>query len=467
MNSGRTRATSGGAARRRGPQAFVWGYNNTGGLGLGHTARVHGPTPVRLPRGVVDVQGGADFTVALTEAGEVWTWGGNAHGELGDGTTTTRRIPARIRLPRRTRVTEIAVGTDHVLALTRRGDVLAWGRNHRGQVGTGTTESQLRPERVRGLHGRVTALGAGDAVSAVVTADGAVTSWGRNGSGQLAVTADRHGHDLLEPVRARLPRGTEAVAVDAGRRHLVVLTRNGTLLNYGVDARGKQAPVRVALSPAWGRVRSISAGDDHTLAVTSRGYLLAWGANSSGQLGTGRAGDRLAPVRVTLPRARGRVVRVLAGARHGVAVTSASEVYTWGEGNLGQVGLGRDAAQGAAVHTTPRRITELDGAVVSGLHGGAHHTVLTVRRGPAVGLRLEPGTSTVRADHPLRYRVHRVDTFGNDLGPVPAGTPVTLTVTDGHVSGSTVRARSVGPHTVTARAGSLGGRAILHVQKGR
>ena len=48
--------------------AFVWGYNNRGGLGLGHTAQVRRPVATMLPAGTVDVQGGINFTVALTES---------------------------------------------------------------------------------------------------------------------------------------------------------------------------------------------------------------------------------------------------------------------------------------------------------------------------------------------------------------------------------------------------------------
>jgi Regulator of chromosome condensation (RCC1) repeat len=29
--------------------AFVWGYNNSGGLGLGHSARAYQPVPAQLP----------------------------------------------------------------------------------------------------------------------------------------------------------------------------------------------------------------------------------------------------------------------------------------------------------------------------------------------------------------------------------------------------------------------------------
>ena len=105
-------------AGEKATRAYVWGYNNTGELGVDHAARVFRPTPARLPDGIVDLQGGADFTVALTSSGDVYTWGGNQHGQLGDGSRQPRRQPKKVRLPGGAKATGIAAGTDHVLAVT-------------------------------------------------------------------------------------------------------------------------------------------------------------------------------------------------------------------------------------------------------------------------------------------------------------------------------------------------------------
>ena len=90
--------------------AFVWGYNNSGGLGLGHSARAYQPVPAQLPDGTADVQGGGEFTVARTSDGELYAWGGNAFGQLGDHTTKTRPGWARVPLPKSTRLTNRPCG---------------------------------------------------------------------------------------------------------------------------------------------------------------------------------------------------------------------------------------------------------------------------------------------------------------------------------------------------------------------
>ena len=439
--------------------AFVWGYNNTGGLGLGHTARAYRPVPIRLPAGIVDVQAGVEFSVALTSSGALYSWGGNGYGQLGDGSSKSRRKPGPVALPRNTKVTQIRVGTDHVLALTNHGQVLAWGRNHHGQIGNGSAQSQLAPLVV---HSDTVSLGAGDASSAAIDRRGELYTWGRNGSGQLATRANLT-KDVTRPALAVLPRGVKAAAVEAGRRHLTVLTTAGQLVMFGVDALGRPEHSQLTPKAAWGRIREISAGDDYTLALTSRNILLAWGANHSGQLGVGDLENRLTLAVVTLPRAEGHITAVAAGARSAVAITSAHEVYAWGDSTLGQCGLGRLSA---GIQPKPTKLASLDGATVTAVYGGGHHTILTAVRGPAVGLRLDPQLATVRPGESVTYRVHAVDAFGTDLGPGSLG-HVTLSITHGEAVAKTARASTPGAHQVTARAGKLTGSATLVVKNGK
>lgn len=349
--------------------AFAWGYNNTGGLGLGHAARAHQPVRTSLPPGVIDVQGGVEFTVALTRSGEVYSWGGNQAGQLGTPGVRTRRTPAQVRLPGGVRAQAIAVGTDHVLVLTRRGRLVAWGSNHWGQLGDGTTEDRYDPVRIKS--DEISSIAAGNGITVAVTKDGDVLSWGRNNRGQLALT----GSEVHRPTAASLPRGTRVRTLDAGRHHLVVVSKDGHVLTFGSDALGQPAPIELEIRSAWGRVRKISAGDEFTLALTSRHLLLAWGQNGHGELGVGDTHPRVQPIVVELPDAKGRVIDIQAGARSATVLTSAGEVYTWGETRMGQGGHGKEVDN----QLRPRRIASLRNEPIRQLYGGAHHTVLTAR----------------------------------------------------------------------------------------
>jgi alpha-tubulin suppressor-like RCC1 family protein len=342
---------------------YAWGYNNAGGLGIGSVARALRPVAVTLPAGTVDVQGGTDFTVALTGTGQVWTWGGNRYGQLGDGTTTIRFAPRPVELAGSAPVASIAVGQDHVLALTHHGGLYAWGRNHHGQLGDGTTTDRAAPVQVPVPD--AVQVAAGNASSAALTASGAAVIWGRALPGQAGLTA-------AAPARPRpltLPPGTTPAMVDAGQRHLVVLTSHGELLTFGADPGGRPLRESLPLDPSWGHVESISAGDNHTVALTDTGVVLAWGANSRGQLGTGDTANRQAPVQVQIPElGGGRVVELIAGGDSVLARTSEHQVYAWGHGGFGQNGNGSTADQ-----TRPQPVPTPAEATVTGIHTGRYH----------------------------------------------------------------------------------------------
>lgn len=361
-------------------KSYGWGYNNYGGLGLGHTARVLSPTRVGLPPGTIDVQGGTDFTVALTRTGQVFTWGGNRWGQLGDGTTGHRFAPQHVVLRGHPQIVAIAVGDDHVVALSNGGLVYGWGRNDLGQVGSGPLADRcLRPAAVKVPgNGKVTRIAAGNACSFAVRSSGGLYAWGTATplghalpSGGLGATRGGVG-TAASPVRLTLPEGAEAELVDAGQRHLVVVTRGGDLLTFGVNAFGRAMPHKLSLHRSWGRVSSLSAGDDHTLALTTRGVVLAWGLNRSGQLGTGDTTHHEEPVKVVVPGFSGRVVQVLAGGDSSY-LQAPNRVYAWGHSGWGQHGTG-----GTDDVLRARRIPLPDHVRLTGLYSGRYHSFATL-----------------------------------------------------------------------------------------
>jgi alpha-tubulin suppressor-like RCC1 family protein len=88
------------------------------------------------------------------------------------------------------------------------------------------------------------------------------------------------------------------------------------------------------------RVGAIACGDTHTLvALANSGELYTFGRNQNGQLGTGDTEDSLQP-RLVSALAGKRVSGVAAGAEHSVLCTEDGEVYAFGWGRYGNLGLG-------------------------------------------------------------------------------------------------------------------------------
>ena len=71
-------------------------------------------------------------------SGDGWAWGYNGFGQLGNGSTTNSSTPAAVSLPSAV-FAAVAAGFDHSLAADTTGHAWAWGDNHYGQLGDGST----------------------------------------------------------------------------------------------------------------------------------------------------------------------------------------------------------------------------------------------------------------------------------------------------------------------------------------
>ncbi|KAB0347762.1 hypothetical protein FD754_012619, partial [Muntiacus muntjak] len=211
---------------------FVCGLNKDGQLGLGHTEEVLYYTPCRSLLGcaIQQVACGWDFTIILTENGQVLSCGSNSFGQLGVPHGPRRCvIPQAIELLRE-KVVSIAAGLRHALASTASGTVFQWG--------TGLASSGRRlcpgqtlplfltakePSTVTGLeNSQAVCVLAGSDHSASLTDAGELYVWGSNKHGQLASQAAF----LLLPQRieAHYFQNEKITAVWSGWTHLVAQT---------------------------------------------------------------------------------------------------------------------------------------------------------------------------------------------------------------------------------------------------
>ncbi|XP_068628740.1 probable E3 ubiquitin-protein ligase HERC2 [Battus philenor] len=136
-------------------KVFSWGDGDFGKLGRGGSDGC--AVPMNIERlntlGVIQVECGAQFSLALTRDGEVWTWGKGDYFRLGHGLDAHVRRPTLVEALRGHRVIHVAVGALHCLAVTSDNQVWAWGDNDHGQQGNGTTCVNRRPALVTGVEG--------------------------------------------------------------------------------------------------------------------------------------------------------------------------------------------------------------------------------------------------------------------------------------------------------------------------
>ncbi|XP_077231669.1 ultraviolet-B receptor UVR8-like isoform X2 [Tasmannia lanceolata] len=325
-----------------------WGRGEDGQLGHGDAEDRLLPTLMSALDGldIVSITCGADHTTAYSESRmQVYSWGWGDFGRLGHGNSSDLFTPQPIKVFQGVKIKQIACGDSHCLAVTMQGEVQSWGRNQNGQLGLGTTEDSLVPQKIQAFQGiSIKMIAAGAEHTAAVTEDGNLYGWGWGRYGNLGL-GDRN--DRLVPEKVSAVDGEKMLLVACGWRHTISVSASGSLYTYGWSKYGQLGhgdfedhlvPHQLEALKSKS-VSQISGGWRHTMALTTEGKLYGWGWNKFGQVGVGDNVDHCSPVQVKFPHEQ-IVVQVSCGWRHTLAVTEGQSIFSWGRGTSGQLGHG-------------------------------------------------------------------------------------------------------------------------------
>lgn len=325
-----------------------WGRGEDGQLGHGDAEDRLSPIQLSAldDHEIVSVTSGADHTTAYSQSRlEVYSWGWGDFGRLGHGNSSDLFTPQPIKALNGLRIKQIACGDSHCLAVTMEGEVQSWGRNQNGQLGLGTTEDSLVPQKIQAFQGvSIKMVAAGAEHTAAVAEDGELYGWGWGRYGNLGL-GDRN--DRLVPEKVSAVNGEKMVMVACGWRHTISVSSSGGLYTYGWSKYGQlgHGDFEDHLVPhklealCDNNISQISGGWRHTMALASDGKLYGWGWNKFGQVGVGDNVDHCSPVQVQFPHEQ-KVIQISCGWRHTLAVTERQNVFSWGRGTNGQLGHG-------------------------------------------------------------------------------------------------------------------------------
>eukprot|EP00899_Mesostigma_viride_P002075 jgi/Mesvir1/11869/Mv00215-RA.3 len=226
----------------------------------------------------------------------------------------------------------------------------------------------------------------GDRHGAFVNRSGELYTWGVGDKGLLGhgVTMDMAVPRVVEALTAASPGDPRVEQVACGSHHTAALLDNGDVYTWGDgvggvlghgDEEGQCLPRLVAWATPGVCVRSLACGTWHTACTTEAGELYTWGEGYFGMLGHGDRRSYSSP-RLVASLCAASVASVACGSYHTAAlveergpVQPAALLYTWGDGDKGRLGHGKQDA-----HLLPHRVEELAGIPLRMVACGEDHT---------------------------------------------------------------------------------------------
>nr|XP_040036049.1 serine/threonine-protein kinase Nek8 isoform X2 [Gasterosteus aculeatus aculeatus] len=163
----------------------------------------------------------------------------------------------------------------------------------------------------------------------------------------------------------RLPMlNTEVLQVSLGRTQKMGVTKSGRLISWEGPSVGSgeaslpgvveqiqpQFISRFLEGQSGVTIKSVSCGDLFTTCMTDRGIIMTFGSGSNGCLGHGNFNDVTQP-KIVEALLGYELVQLSCGASHVLAVTNEKEVFAWGRGDNGRLGLGTQDT-----HNSPQQV---------------------------------------------------------------------------------------------------------------
>ncbi|CAI2374842.1 unnamed protein product [Moneuplotes crassus] len=136
--------------------------------------------------------------------------------------------------------------------------------------------------------------------------------------------------------------------VVSGKNHIIQLSRDGYVSSFGndefsVSGHGGSKIVdtpQILKHLSDKRVVQIACGESHSVILTDKNDVYTWGRGYEGQLGVSNLIEIASKPNYVKGFFKNPVIFVAAGALYSLAITHENKLYGWGEARLGQLGIG-------------------------------------------------------------------------------------------------------------------------------
>ena len=366
---------------------WIWGSDIYGRLGQGtENHHISRPTEVKAFSGVGLIAGtcGSAHNIVIDSDNRCYTWGKCHYGQLGHGEIDQNElVPRPVAALNDVKVKSVAAGDSHVLAITTTGQLYTWGVGFYGCLGHNDEKALTLPKLVEALKDEHLVAAAGGAFhSLAVTTSGSLFVWGRNHCGQIGFPAMQvpnyaAGGKSTKLVRfdqktpKRLPFPAPCTKVAACNDHSLVLLEGNALLSFGANDSGQlgreTGPSEQVTDPLVDPyhfridathfqttpIKGIAAGWSHCAAVTESGQLYCWGDGRLGQLGIGHTSGSPVPAEVKAFSVGTKAIQVTCGESFTVVLDDKGGLWSFGGAEYGRLGLGECTAMSVPMEISP------------------------------------------------------------------------------------------------------------------
>lgn len=242
---------------------------------------------------------GNQFAAYVDNIGDLYTcgYGGSAFngmGYLGHGNSESYMLPKLVEslVEDGCYVKKVVVGESHMTILTTEGEILTTGAGSYGRLGNFETIDQLylNPIEILNIESNIIDIVGGKSFTLALTSDGIVYGWGRNHKGQLGtglgLSVDMYAmQSVPEPIQSDELMNRKVIQIAAGHSHAVCITDSGELFYWGMAQYFEPIRIDTLLHT---KISNISCGQDYTLIIDVAGNMYSMGNHGKiGVLGQG------------------------------------------------------------------------------------------------------------------------------------------------------------------------------------
>uniref|UniRef100_A0A3Q3MMS6 Uncharacterized protein n=1 Tax=Mastacembelus armatus TaxID=205130 RepID=A0A3Q3MMS6_9TELE len=238
------------------------------------------------------------------------------------------------------------------------GQVYTWGQGSRGQLGLGEgTFTDSSPQQLRALSAMpLVQIAAGGEQSFALSVSGGVFSWGRNDCGQLGL-GDTTGTTAACYICLCLILNFKLCCMFFEKVKLKCVMNSKEVYSFGCRDQGQlghgdmsnhSVPLPVEL-PEGNYISGISEQTCHCDFSTD-GQVYTWGQGSRGQLGLGEGIFTDSSPQQLRALSAMPLVQIAAGGEQSFALSVSGGVFSWGRNDCGQLGLGDTTDRNTPTH---------------------------------------------------------------------------------------------------------------------